>query len=354
MNDVFIGATATTIPPTFSSVTVADKFYPLHLCSERTNQLAKRVATGLRIKTRTVCLDLERIPEKVLSDRAHHPLSWCVELIQQLSKVVPTSEIGYVGVAYNTTLHTNSLPNLACQAAMRCGIVPEIAPEEFANNGCAGGFFPLNTAIQYCKRNEKAAIIIVFDQCTSRGSFCYDQNDPMFAMDLRVNLLFSDGAAAVLIIPERLKQPANGPLPKVEELSMLFRLSDIIRFEDTRFIIGQKIKDHVPQLVADSLIKPALSKHGLRPDDIAEWSVHQGGSEVLARFGEPEVLGLSTRQLERSNQLFECFGNMSAPSCFFVLDDFFREARDDKSGRFGMLVGFGAGFYLGSLLYRWT
>lgn len=354
MNDVFIGATATIVPTTFSSVTVADKYYPPHLCSERTNQLAKRVAKGFRIKNRTVCLDLERIPEKVLSDSAHHPLSWCVELIRQLSTVIPTSEIGYVGVAYNTTFHTNSLPNLACQAAMRCGIVPEIAPEEFANNGCAGGFFPLDTGIRYCKRNEKAAIIIVFDQCSSRASFCYDPNDPMFAMDLRVNLLFSDGAVALLIIPDRLKHAANGALPKVEELSTHFQLSDIIRFEDTRFVIGHQIEDRVPQLVANALIIPTLSKHGLHPNDIAEWSLHQGGSKVLARFGEPEVLGLTARKLERSTQLFERYGNMSAPSCFFVFDDFFREARDNKKGRFGMIVGFGAGFYLGSLLYRWT
>jgi len=354
MSDVFIAGTATAFPKPISSREVADKFYPPHLCSDRTVKLARRLANSFGIKTRTVCLDLERIPEKVLSSPANHPVLWCSTLIEQLSSIVRLTEIGYVGVAYNTTLHTNSLPNLACQAAMRCGINPEVAPEEFAHYGCAGGFFPLENAIQYCKRNEKAAIVIVFDQCTSAASFCYDQNDPLFTMDLKVNLLFSDGAAAVLVIPERMRNLIAGLLPKIEYLLTGFHLSDVIRFDDRRFIVGDTVKDTIPSLVSRSVIKPILSKQRLLPEHIREWSIHQGGSEVLERFRNQDTLGLTDLQLTRSNELFVRFGNLSAPSCFFVFDSLFRESSEKDSGQLGMIVGFGAGFYHGAVLYRWV
>ena len=352
-SDVYIAGTASVLPPKFPAAHVADKFYPTRLCSERANALARRVTANFGIKERPVCIDLERIPERVLADDSQHPLSWCLALIRNLLTIVPASEVGYVGVAYNTSLHTNNLPNLACQAAIHSGIAPSIAPEEFANYGCAGGFYPLRTAIQYCKRNEKAAIAIVFDQCTSRASFCYDPDHEMFKMDLKINLLFSDGAAAVLVIPERLRSGISGVLPKIRDLVTAFTLSDIIRFEDTRFILGDQVRAEVPKLVADSVIRPLLSKNDILMEEVLEWSIHQGSRDILGRFSEPAILGLSEQQLARSRLLFEQLGNMSAASCFQVLHSFCRARDPEKRGVLGVAVGFGAGFYKASLLYQW-
>ena len=353
MNDVFIGATTTTFPSPLPALQVAEKCYPPHLCSDHVTTLAKRFAANFGIKRRTICIDLERIPEKVLTHASHHPLAWCTTLIENLSTVLPIDQIGYLGVAYNATLHTETLPNLACQTAMQTDMAPEIAPEEFAHYGCAGGFFPLQTAIQYCRCNQKAAIVIVLDQCSSRCSFCYDPSDTMFKMDLKANLLFSDGAAAVLLIPERMRPAFARPVLKIIDLLLDFHLSDTIRFTETRFILGEQLKNEIPPIVVDSVIQPILAKHSLMPADIAEWSIHQGSKAILARFADPALLGLTDHQLSRSAHLFEQFGNMSAPSCFFVLDSFFREGHNHQQPRYGAVVGFGAGFYQACLLYSW-
>jgi len=74
----------------------------------------------------------------------------------------------------------------------------------------------------------------------------------------------------------------------------------------------------------------------------------------LSAFGNPEILGLTNAQLARSKQVFENFGNMSSPSCFLVFDSFLKEGCKEKLGELGMVVGFGAGLYQFSLLYRWT
>jgi predicted naringenin-chalcone synthase len=355
MNNVFIAGSTTVFPQPLSAIYIADKLYPTNLCSEQTNKLAKRAARKFGIKERSICLDLERIPERVLATREHHPMSWCLNLIEQLSKSIPLTEIGYIGLTYNISFHTNTLPNLASQAIIHSGIVPTVAPEEFVNYGCAAGFFPLNSAIKYCQHNEKAAIVIAFDQCSARiGTSCYDPNDPIFEMDMTVSLLFSDGAAALLIIPESMKDKFPNPLPKVENLFMDFHVSDIIRFDERSFVLDEQVKNLVPSLVADSVIKPTLFKHSLLTNNILEWSIHQGGTKVLSAFAKPEILGLSNAQIARSKHFFENFGNMSSPSCFLVFDSFFKEQCKDKRGELGMIVGFGSGLYQFSLLYRWT
>jgi predicted naringenin-chalcone synthase len=353
MSDVFIAGTATRLPQLFPAEFVADQFYPRRLCSERITALATRVCGKFGIKERAVSIDMDRIPEKVLKDKRDHPLAWCVSVIQDLTRTVPVDEIGFLGVAYNTSLHTNNLPNLACQAAMRAGINPEIAPVEFANYGCAGGLFPLESAVEYCRRNQKAAIVIAFDQCTSRASFCHNPDDPMFKMDIKVNLLFSDGAVGILIVPQRLRDLFPQKLPKIQDVLTAFKLSELIRFDDTRFVLGDRVWDDVPPFVAESVIRPVLARNGLSHSEVSEWSVHQGSRDILTRFGEPEVLGLTTDQLARSKELFERYGNLSAPSCFLVLDSFFKNGGGDEIGTRGMVVGFGAGFYQASVLYQW-
>jgi predicted naringenin-chalcone synthase len=248
-------------------------------------------------------------------------------------------------------LHRNNLPNLACQAALAANINPDLAPEEYANYGCAGGLFPMKAAIDYCANAGKAAIVIVFDQCTTRASFCYDPGDPMFRMDLRVNLLFSDGAVGVLVIPESLRSRFSDSLPSVQGFRSAFCLSDMIRFDQSRFILGDQVRAQVPPLVARSVILPLLSEHGMSADEIEEWSLHQGSHDVVDRFSAPDILGLSQVQLERSKATFHEIGNLSAPSSFYVFSSFFKDGGASK--RHGMIVGFGAGFYQSALLYQW-
>jgi predicted naringenin-chalcone synthase len=168
-----------------------------------------------------------------------------------------------------------------------------------------------------------------------------------------VNLLFSDGAVGILVIPRRMRDLFSQALPNIQDLLTGYQPSDLIRFEGTRFILGDGVWDKVPPLVAESVIKPILARNELSTDKIAEWSMHQGSREIIMRFGEPEILGLTTAQLARSKELFERYGNLSAPSCLLVLDSFFKEAKCERSGTAGMIVGFGAGLYQASVLYRW-
>jgi len=65
-----------------------------------------------------------------------------------------------------------------------------------------------------------------------------------------------------------------------------------------------------------------------------------------------DILGLSAYHIERSLAKFQQYGNKSSASCLLVLESFFNDQSHDKEGVNGILLGFGAGYYLGVLLYQ--
>ena len=121
-----------------------------------------------------------------------------------------------------------------------------------------------------------------------------------------------------------------------------------------RFLVGNDLKNIIPELVSKELVLPLLENNGLGISQIAEWSIHQGGEALLDGFLNPDVLGLSVDDIARSKKMFEMYGNFSSPSCFFVLDSFFNEDSTGKTDKFGLMLGFGAGYYIGALLYQWV
>ena len=109
----------------------------------------------------------------------------------------------------------------------------------------------------------------------------------------------------------------------------------------------------MPPLVAHHLLNPLLERNKMHPHAIDEWSIHQGGTSVLNRFRDKDLLGLTEEQLWPSQYIFQEYGNMSTPSCFNVLHHIMHKQVPIKAAYGnGCIVGFGAGYYLGALLYE--
>jgi predicted naringenin-chalcone synthase len=126
-----------------------------------------------------------------------------------------------------------------------------------------------------------------------------------------------------------------------------------VRLDGDALRFGQGLEREVPELVARRLVRPMLERHGLDLAAVAEWSLHQGGRPLLERFGDADVLGLSLAQRRRSLELFERYGNLSTASALVVLDSFMHAAEPATPGTKGMVVAFGAGYYMAALLYEW-
>ena len=351
---VYIAGIKTLLPQLYDPELVASVVYPPEKASELVNRLVKRAIKSIGIKNRTSVLSVEKYPEKVLLKDEYHPLNWGKAIVEHFLNYVNLEEIGHLSVSYNISSHLDFLPNLACQIANEMNLNLEIPPEELPYLGCAAALFSLKSAIEYCSHSDKAAIIFNFDQCSWLCNPVMDQRHPDFTSSLKSNLLFSDGAAGLLVIPESMKERFHEHLIRIIDLETGYVKGSEIRMNNGRFLVGDNVRSIMPELVCNKILKPMLKKHDLAPSKISEWSVHQGGKPILDTFTEPEILGLTHEQIQRSRELFEEYGNFSSPSCLFILESFFNENKNGKDNNtIGAVVGFGAGFYLGAMLYNW-
>lgn len=351
--NVYIAAMESIFPCSYDAVYFADKVYPKEVFGEKTNKLAKRLATSFGVSHRPSVLNFEAYPEVIIQNENDHPRNWGTTIVDKLTQNIKKEEIGMLKVSYNASYHTDILPNLACQIALDADLKDLDATEELPYYGCAAGIYSLSDAIEYCKYFNRPAIVFVFDQCTVKMA-PLSPSDEDFSKTLVSNLLFNDGGIGLLVIPERMKKRFNNPLIKVDDVIKYHKPGGLIKMTDGKFMMDTNLKDVIPKLVSEKLIKPFLKKNKITQDEIDEWSIHQGGSKILKQFMRHDHINLTEEKIKPSLDAFYKYGNTSAPSCLYVLESFFKKKRtklEDKKK--GILVGFGAGYYLAAMLYQW-
>ncbi|MCF7791384.1 MAG: hypothetical protein K9M56_05235 [Victivallales bacterium] len=354
MNDVYIAEVSTVLPCSYDTDYIADRLYPSQKFDKKINELARKLATRYGIKRRTSVIDYESFPDIVLSDPEDHPRVWGRKIVDKLTQKIDRNEIGFFGLTYNVSPHIDYLPNLASQIVMDARLQNVDENDEVPFYGCASSIYSLEKALNYCREHERPAIVFTFDQCTTIN-LQPERNDPDFKKLLISNLLFADAGVGMLLIPEKMKHLYEKPLLKITDIRKQYVAGDLIKMKDGKFIMESTLKDVVPELVSNKLMKPFLIDNNLSTDDIKQWSIHQGGPKVLKQFCSKECLNLSKSQIKPSLEMFYKYGNTSSASCLLVLENFFNSSQTDKtSGTRGIVVGFGAGYYFGTLLYDWA
>lgn len=359
MEPVYLAAMATRVAPLHDPLESADALFPPGAGDGLANRLARKLAKTIGIAQRPSVLDPSRWPARALARPEDAPVRWCAGMAGELSAAVGREGVGHLSVAYNVSSDPDVLPSLSARVAAASGFALDRPPEERAFYGCAGALFSLEGAAAYCRASARASVVLCFDQCSWLVHAPADVSAPDFGDHLRTALLFGDGAAGLLVVPEELRaRLAPGtPLLRILEVATDFVPGTSVHMEGGRLLLGKDLKDAMPEAASSRLVRPMLARHGLCVGAIDEWSIHQGGLPILARFSEEATLGLPAEKLARSRELFLRYGNFSAPSCLFVLQSFFEEGRAApaaRAGRRGVVLSFGAGYYLGALLYEWV
>jgi len=350
---VYLAATTTRLPHLFDPDEAIDFLYPTTIAEGKINRLAKKAAKGIGIKHRASILDPARYPVHAIAREEYHPVAWCRSMIEEFMVIVPAERIGFLSVAYNISSDPNVLPSVAARVAKAMNLHLDYPAEERAFYGCAGSLFSLESAVRYCRTAERAAVVCTFDQCSWIANPVHDMSRSDFKDHLRTSLLFGDGAAAMLLIPGSMRSVVRSPALRILDVVCDFVPGDSIHMKDGFLVLGEELKDEMPHIISERVLKPMLARNGLSVAEIEEWAIHQGGMPIVTKFAEADTLGLNERQMARSIEFFNLYGNFSAPSCLFVLDSFFREDAAGKQGRKGMIVSFGAGYYMSAALYEW-
>jgi alkylresorcinol/alkylpyrone synthase len=218
--------------------------------------------------------------------------------------------------------------------------------------GCAGGAVGLARARDFALADPSARVLLVaLELC----SLTFQPGD-VSKRNVVAASLFGDGAAAAIVVGAERTAPAptaNRALELVSSRSILWR--------DTTDVMGWTIDGDglhvvfsrdIPAIVREK-VRPSLAafldQQGLGIDDVAHLVTHPGGVKVLAAYAE--TLGLAPEKLEHARDVLRDYGNMSSPSCLFVLERYLA-AGTIEAGDHAVVSALGPGFCAEYVLVR--
>ncbi|CAN5427757.1 type III polyketide synthase [soil metagenome] len=179
--------------------------------------------------------------------------------------------------------------------------------------GCYAAIHGLKIADAICRADEKAVVIVVcIELCT-----IHFQKNPT-PDNIASSLLFSDGAAAVLVVADNHTttgykiESFYSELALEGEDDMSWNLSEHGFLMHLSSYIPKLIENHIEQL-----LQHALAHSGKSREKIGRWAIHPGGKKILESAAS--ALSLETEALRPSYDILKDYGNMSSVTILFVL-----------------------------------
>jgi predicted naringenin-chalcone synthase len=156
--------------------------------------------------------------------------------------------------------------------------------------------------------------------------------------------LFSDAAAAVVVLPGDAGTPGSGLVVREVIAHTDTTTADHMTWDVTdlgfRMGLSPKVPDALAHHVAP-VIDDLLSRHGLRRADVDGWVVHPGGPRILDVVRDQ--LGIDEAAVALSRQTLAEHGNCSSPTVLMIMDAL-RQAHPDA--RRVVMMAFGPGLTL--------
>jgi alkylresorcinol/alkylpyrone synthase len=242
-------------------------------------------------------------------------------------------------------------PSLDARLVPRVGLRRDVTRVPVFGLGCLAGAAGIARVVDLLRGNpDGVAVLLAVELCSLTV-----QRDDASAANLVASGLFSDAAAAVVVVGSRRAERLGLPGPAVvgsrshvypdTERVMAWDVAD----SGFRIVLAPTVADVVrTHLGAD--VDAFLASHGLARADIGSWVAHPGGPKVMTAL--EETLALPPDALAVTRDSLAEMGNASSVS---VLDVLARTiaTRRPAPGTPGVLMALGPGFSAELVLLRW-
>ncbi len=237
------------------------------------------------------------------------------------------------------------IPGLDLHLAGRLKFRPDLRRTCILGLGCYAAFPALQRARDaVAADHSKRAVALCLELC----SLHFQPRDD--TENVVVSALFADGAAAVVVGWD---EASHGP-QLVDALTQCeYNTLDHMAFHVTDHGFQMELSSYVPELLGaavEKFVDDLLARNNLRRQDIRFWGVHPGGTKILEHI--ERRLELAHDDLRFSRAVLRDYGNMSSPTALFVLDEIQRNGKPEP-GDWGVLMAFGPGLTMESLLVQW-
>jgi len=216
--------------------------------------------------------------------------------------------------------------------------------------GCAGGAAGLARARDFALADPGACVVLAAVELCSLTF----QHGDLTRRNLVAVSLFSDGAAAAVVLGDEARVGrGRAGLDLVAARSTLWpETLDVMGWEVDEAGLHVVFSRDIPTIVREWVrpnLESFLAAADLALPDLPHLVAHPGGPKVIAAYGE--ALGLPPAAFRHAREVLRDCGNMSSPTCLFVLERFLR-AGDIRPGESAVLTALGPGFSSELLLMR--
>ena len=226
-------------------------------------------------------------------------------------------------------------PSLEARVAGIMGFRPDVSRVPVFGLGCAGGAAGLSLAARLAEARPGTNVLLVAVEICS-AAFRLDE---LNKANIVATALFADGAAACVL------RAGEGGLCRIEGAGEH-------TWPDTLDIMGWNVDPEGLGVIFDRDIPPFAERHfgpaidgmlermGLARSDVGRFCCHPGGAKVILAL--EQTLGLERRTLDHERGVLADFGNMSAPTVFFVLERLIRAGLPERTALTALGPGFSA------------
>jgi alkylresorcinol/alkylpyrone synthase len=240
-------------------------------------------------------------------------------------------------------------PGVDARIATTLGFRPDVRRTPIWGLGCAGGAAGLSRARAFALADPGCHVLLIaLELC----SLTFQRNERS-KRNLVAASLFADGAAAAVVTCEPEHRNGTAPLELAAAGSTLWpETLDVMGWEvdgdGLHVVFSRDIPTFIRERVRSSL-DTFLEASGLDRTALDHVVAHPGGPKVITAY--EETLGLPPDTLRHAREVLRDCGNMSSPTCLFVLERFM-EGGDIAPGDIAVLTALGPGFGAEYVLLR--
>lgn len=199
--------------------------------------------------------------------------------------------------------------------------------------GCYAAIHALKMADAFCRADKKANVLVV---CTELCTLHFQKEHTIDNMTS--SMLFSDGAAAVLITGNDQQWGLTidhfySTVAVKGKTGMAWELSSKGFVMTLSGYIADLVEENFNSLVTNALTAAHLDK-----ENITQWCIHPGGKKILEAVHKS--LGFTNGQLQPCYDILKEYGNMSSPTVLFVLEKIMKDLNRNEANKiFGAAFG---------------
>jgi predicted naringenin-chalcone synthase len=263
-----------------------------------------------------------------MSDRTSAFQKACDPLVRRAMSAFTPEDLAGIQMLVTASCTHASSPGLEAPIFTHTPVPVTVDRWNLGFMGCSAGLAAMRM-IHRTASHEKHALIVACELSSLHFQYT-DELDQMTA-----NLIFADGAAAMILSPRRSPVRVLGcccvALPDFAHQMVWFAGDHGLQLELSQDLTAT-LSEYLPSAVSDFLRDQGISKDGIN-----HWLVHPGGPQILD--GVQRALSLPENALHLSRLVLKNYGNMSSPTIFFIMKQLF------ESGATGdvLAIAFGPG-----------